>query len=223
MWPMGGQTLDIPRRQGGLAAYFVGETEEATDSEGDWDSVALTARKLAVLTRISSELMEDSVIDLASFLSEEIARSFAEKEDDCLFNGDGTSTYGGIVGLRYRLANDGTAGLHNAALNHDSFIEITAGDLRGLMAKLPKYARRGAKWYVSSTAKELVFGRLMTEAGGNNAADMAAMNAQSFAGYPIVETVHMPSDEGSLSGEIMLMFGNMRQSVAFGDRRRSVV
>ena len=56
--------------------------------------------KLAILARASSELFEDSAPDLGEFLTSEIGYAFATKEDDCGFNGDGTSTYGGMTGLQ---------------------------------------------------------------------------------------------------------------------------
>ena len=88
-----------------------------------WDDVNLVARKLAVLTRMSSELAEDAIIDLAAWLAEEVAYAFAEKEDDCLFNGDGTSTYGGIQGVLNKLS--GKAGAMSATSGVDTFAEVS--------------------------------------------------------------------------------------------------
>ncbi|MCW0295064.1 phage major capsid protein, partial [Klebsiella pneumoniae] len=87
------------------------------------------------------------MIDLASLVADEIALSFAEKEDDCFINGDGTSTYGGIVGILPKLTDGShTAGAITAATDVDTFAEVTAADLASLMGALPSYARRGARW-----------------------------------------------------------------------------
>jgi HK97 family phage major capsid protein len=48
---------------------------------------------------MSTEIAEDAVIAIADWLVGEIAYAFASKEDDCGFNGDGTSTYGGMRGI----------------------------------------------------------------------------------------------------------------------------
>ena len=58
--PMGRDTVNWPRRTGGLTAYFVGENTALTESQVSWDNVNLTAKKLGVLTRFSTELDEDS-------------------------------------------------------------------------------------------------------------------------------------------------------------------
>ena len=100
IYRMASDTLRIPRKNTGLTAYWVGEAAAATESTMGFDSVQLVAHKLTALTTVSNELLEDSVIDLASDVANEIAYQFAYKEDDAGFNGDGTSTYGGIVGLK---------------------------------------------------------------------------------------------------------------------------
>jgi hypothetical protein len=43
--------------------------------------------------------LSDSAADVAQSVASEIADAFAAKEDDCGYNGDGTSGFGGIAGL----------------------------------------------------------------------------------------------------------------------------
>jgi hypothetical protein len=45
-------------------------------------------------------VLEDAIISIADDLAEEIVYAFSLKEDQCGFIGDGTSTYGGIVGCQ---------------------------------------------------------------------------------------------------------------------------
>ena len=96
---MGSDTKVVPRRAGGLTAYFGDESAAMTESNKNWDRVSLLVRKLSCLTRISNELNDDAVIDLARDLAGEIAYAFAYKEDLCGFLGDATSTYGHITGV----------------------------------------------------------------------------------------------------------------------------
>jgi HK97 family phage major capsid protein len=70
------------------------------------DGVQLTAKKLAALVTLSSELDEDAIVEMVDYVANEIAWAMASKEDDCAFNGDGTSTYGGMKGVT-QLALDG--------------------------------------------------------------------------------------------------------------------
>ena len=58
-----------------------------------------------MLTKYSNELNEDAVLNIGDDLAGEIAYAFALKEDQCGFLGDGTSTYGGIVGVTTALRN----------------------------------------------------------------------------------------------------------------------
>jgi hypothetical protein len=99
MVPMASDTRSDPRRTGGLTAYFVAESGAGTASDKSWDRVSLTAKKLMVLARYSSEVNEDAVINMGDDLAGEIAYAFAVKEDNCGFIGDGSSTYGGMQGV----------------------------------------------------------------------------------------------------------------------------
>lgn len=220
--PMARDTLVIPRRTGGLTAYFTSENPSSaiTESDATWDNVSLTAKKLATLTRMSSEIAEDAVINMADWLAREIAYAFATKEDDCGFNGDGTSTYGGIVGVRPKIIDGNhTAGAKDAASGIDTFAEVTATDLATMMAALPKYALRNAKFYCSQPAFSLVFERLVAAAGGNTIDTMAGSVQPRYLGYPVVVSQSMPTSTGDLSDVAMLLFGDLKLAATMGVRR----
>jgi HK97 family phage major capsid protein len=219
--PMSTDHTFVPRRSGGVTAYFIGETTEITASDKSWSQVELTAKKLAAMTRMSTDLSEDAVISVADDLTDEMAYAFAAKEDACGIDGDGTSTYGGMVGLR-PLAVDGAhlgAWITGAAC--DNFTEITAAMLSTMMAALPKYAKKNAKWYCSPTCKASVFDRLATALAGNNTVSIAAGALPRYCGYDIVEMAAMPSVDAAaaLNGLVMLFFGDLRKSSTLGDRR----
>ena len=145
--PMGSDTLNWPRRTGGLTAFFTGENQGVTESQASWDNVNLTAKKCAVLTRMSTEIEQDAVVAIADWLVGEMAYAFASKEDDCGFNGDGTSSYGGMRGTTF-LATDGN---HTASKSAGgaSLTATTLAQLTTLMGILPQYAAPGANWYMS--------------------------------------------------------------------------
>jgi len=224
--PMSSDHSVIPRRSGGVTAYFIGETTAITASDKSWNQVELTAKKLGALTRMSTDLSEDAIINLADDLAQEMAYAFAAKEDACCIDGDGTATYGGMEGIRVRMID----GLHvgsyvDAVAAGDNWSELDAADLLAVMAALPKYARRGAKWHCSPLAKVAVFDRLALALGGMTAADIAAGAASKYGGYPIEEWAAMPTDDSAaaLNLKIMLFFGDMRLSTTLGDRRGIVM
>jgi HK97 family phage major capsid protein len=220
--PMGSNHSNQPKKTGGLTAYPVGENQTITESEQSWGNVEITARKWAVLTRISSELDEDSLISLADDLAMDIALAFATAEDTACIDGDGTSTYHKITGIRPLMIDGSHTGSYvDGSSGNDNWSEITAANLLSIMAAVPKYARLGAKWHCSPYAKVAVFDRLLMAAGGNQNRNLAEGQPATYNGYPIEEWQAMPEDDSSaaLNNKIMFMFGNLSLSSKLGTRR----
>jgi len=215
--PMAGDTLIIPRRTGGLTGYYVGDNTEITASDKGWDNVQLTARKLGVLAKWSSELNEDAVISLADDLASEIAYAFANAEDLAGFIGDGTSTYGGITGLKNALQ----AGSEVTAITgNTAFSTLDLADFESMVGKLPIYAQQNAKWFISKAGWAASMLRLVDAAGGNTIADLSAGATPRFLGYEVVWSQVMNSTlTAQTSTEGLVFFGDLAQAVAFGSRR----
>lgn len=218
--PMGAESVLIPRRTGGVTAYFVGENIEVTASDKSWDQVQLVAKKLGALSKLSTEYAEDATIDVAADLADEMAYAFAVKEDDCWLNGDGTSTYGGIWGLRAKII-DGThtAGAIDGASGHDTFAEMDADDLLNVIGALPVYAENMAKWLVSKRGKTLMMDALTTAAGGNNTVTLSGKPAAAYLGDEIVVSQAMPTVVTDLSDVVMALYGDFAKATTMGDRR----
>lgn len=213
-WPMSGGTLSIPRRTSGVTGHYIAETAELPETEMTLDAVNLVAKKYACMVRWSTELAEDAVIDIAGLFAEEIAREFARAEDAALFNGDGTSTYGGISGILPAIVN--TAGAVTAS--GDALVEVVNYDLAKTMAKLPSWARQGAAWFVSPTASDMIFQRLGGEAGGATMIERGGVLMTAYAGYPIVVVESMTAQD-DMTGQVMALFGRMDKACAMGLRR----
>lgn len=219
--PMTSDVLDIPRKSSRVSASFYGEGVAVSETNAAFDMVKLVAKKLGVISLISSELMEDAIISIADDFANDAALAFATKEDQCAFVGDGTSTYGGIVGLSSAFTST-MAGWVTITSGHDLFSEIDATDLSLVMGKLPAYARQGqggAKWYCSQLAHDQVFQRLAATAGGNTVQSLSGSFGPSYLGYPIVVSQALPAVATTLSGLPMLYFGNLMMSTSLGDRR----
>jgi HK97 family phage major capsid protein len=146
--PMGSDTLNWPRRLTGLTATFTGENTALTESQVSWDNINLTAKKLGVLARMSTEIEQDAVIAIADWLVGEIAYAFAAKEDDCGFNGTGASAYGGIRGTTV-IGVDASHTAGKVASASATFSSIVLKDFTNTMGLLPQYAIGNAKWYMS--------------------------------------------------------------------------
>jgi len=218
--PMSSDIKRMPRRASNLTASFVGEASTASQTNGTFDQINLVAKKSMVLTKFSSELSEDAVVNFADDLAGEMAYAQAKLEDNCAFIGDSTSTYGGITGLATAIAS--TAGISTAAGSH-TFSTIDLADVQAAFAKLPQYAdNTNTKIFCHKAVWNSVFLRLAYVSGGNNAVDLLTGSGQlSFAGYPVVLCQAMNSTTGN--GSIVCHFGDMSQAVYFGDRRQTAV
>lgn len=218
--PMASDTASDPRITGELDAYFVGESAVGTESDFETDRVSLTAKKLMVLVNYSSEVSEDAVISIGDEIARLSARAFAKKEDVCGFNGDGTSTYGGIVGAREKLkGQSGTianiAGLQVGTGN--AYTELVLGDFRGVVARLPEYADQEAKWFVHRQFYWNVMVAALLAGGGVTATEIENARNQIFLGYPVVFAQVMPKAEAN--SQVCALFGDLAMGATLGDRR----
>lgn len=212
---MPSETLLIPRRLGGVTTYYVAESTDATASKVTFDGVQLTARKLVAASIYPVELADSAVINLADYLANEFAYGFAKAEDQAGFIGDGTSTYGGIVGIKNAV---GTAGVFTAATGNVSFETFDLEDYMGCMAKLPQYALAGAKWYISQAGYAASMARLAYAAGGNTVSSVSGGSAMQFLGYPVVISQALNATLGSETSTLKCFFGDLRLSSTVGDR-----
>jgi HK97 family phage major capsid protein len=219
--PMRSDSKFAPRRLTGLTANFVGENPASiAESSMSWDAVRLVAKKIAILTKISAELEEDSAFDVGLIFLQEVGYAFASKEDNCGFYGDGTSAYGGIKGV-FPLLTDGA---HDAskfvATGNATFNLLTTTDLSNLMSIVPAVAVPGARWFVSQRGYALAFCRLAGAAGGiSTQYDADGVLRPFFMGFPVMLTQVMPQATTSLTGQVMVGFGDLSLAATLGDRR----
>lgn len=218
--PMGSDTTIVPRRASGLTTYYLGENEEVTASDKGWNSVELHARKLAVLSKYSSELAEDSITSIADDLAQEIAYAMALAEDQALFLGNGTSTYGGISGLITECAT-ATATVVTAPTADIAYSDLEFGVFEAMIGKLPEFPGIRPEWYIHKSAYAASMLRLIDAAGGNTIAILeGGPSMREFLGYPVNFVQIMNStltDQASTNG--LVYFGDLRLATTLGDRR----
>lgn len=220
--PMASDQKQIPRRTGGLTAYFFNDDDGTgiTASDKGWDLVTLSAKKLGVLSRVSKDLVEDAIIDVVDDLAQEMAYAFAVKEDNCGINGDGTSTYGGIVGFRPAFVTTAYASRITTTTAHDTFAEIDATDLTTTMGGVAAFGKPGAKWLMSETGKAIMIDRLKAAAGGNDIITLGGMPMPAYLGYAIETSEAMPSDAAAdYTNLVMVLFGRYDLAASMGTRR----
>lgn len=222
--PMSSDTLRVPRRSAGLTANFVGEATTGTESTQTFESILMVARKLMVLTTVSNELSEDSFVNLADDVAGEIAYALAKKEDECGFNGTGSSAFGGINGIVTQIEAGTTAVMYHDAALSSGFGDLTLDNIGAFMGLLPAYADTpNAKFYMHKAAWHGMFEAALTSAGGTSAREIkdGYRGQPTLFGYPVEFTQVMRSAYSA--NKIGALFGDLSLAASFGDRRQTEV
>lgn len=223
IYPMSGDTATIPRANGGLTATYTDEAGALTETTQAWDNVKLTARKLGILNKMSTEIAEDAVINLADWIAMKSAEAFAKAEDDAGFKGDGTTTYGTITGLEVKIIDGNhAAGAVDITSGHDELTDVDATDIGLAMGAIPEYAAPNAKFYCNRIANALVFQRLTSAAGGQTMQMMEDGKwVRSYLGHEIVVTQSMTAATGAaaMNDKVIFLFGDLSLAATMGTRR----
>lgn len=215
--PMGADIIRIPRLLSDVTAYWTGEGAEITASDAVLGEAELMARKLSALTKVSSELDEDAVIDIGDMITQSMAYAMADKIDEAGFNGDGTSTYGGVLGLKNALD---TGAIQTAATGNDAANNLDLLDWELAVGKLAQYPGANPRWFMHSAVYYASAYALMNAAGGNTNVTLSnGVSSPMFLGYPVSFVQVMPSTTTTLASTILAYFGDLRLGAAYGVRR----
>jgi HK97 family phage major capsid protein len=215
--PMGADIIRIPRLLSDVTAYWTGEGAEITASDAVLGEAELMARKLSALTKVSSELDEDAVIDIGDMITQSMAYAMADKIDEAAFNGDGTSTYGSVLGLKNALAS---GAIHDALAGNVGASTLDLEDFEAVLGKYPQYPGASPRWFMNSAVYYASAFNLMNAAGGNTNVTLAnGVTMPMFLGFPVTFTQVLPSTTGSSINTILAYFGDLRLGAAYGVRR----
>lgn len=172
-----GEDLTIPTESTRPAATAIAEATEITALDPTFSSIVLKAQKVAVLTKVSKELLVDSGISLESYLGQMMGTSLGIKINNLLTLGTGggaqpngivTAAGSGITG------GTGTSGAFTA----DNLIDL-AHSVDGA------YVRRGGGWMMRRATIGAV--RKLKDTAGNYLFVPAATvgSPDTLLGYPI--------------------------------------
>lgn len=226
---MSSDTLHTPKRSTGLTAYFVNQSAAGTESNMSWEDVQLVAKDLMILSRMSNQLSMDAVISIGDTLAGEIAYAFALKEDQCAFTGDGTSTYGGIRGVRHLLDSVDGAGTNSAGLKiqgtSNTWSAQVMGDFQAVIGKLPQYADTpNTTWVCHKAYYAETMLRLLIASGGTQMSEAQIGDRRPrpmFLGYPVEFSQVFPSVTAT-SG-VTCVLGDFSLGAIFGDRQQTSI
>ncbi len=205
---MGATTWQVPKITGHSVVYYPAEAAAITESDLTFSQITLTAKKMAGLVKMSSEIAEDSIISMLDTVVDDLAWGFSKAEDDNLFTG-GSIYAGGIEGDA-NVADANVASVGALALTDLTAMVVASGQERGL----------NPKFYMNPTLWNGQVRDLLNAAGGNASADVAAGVQRSLFGYEVVLCNAVPGASSSTSGDLLAVFGDLGVSHYFGDRRQ---
>lgn len=229
--PMTSDLLTIPRYHQMPTAYWQSENSAITESSSQsLNNIQITAQTLAVLLYWSNQLGEDALVNLGDYFAGLAAQQMAYKEDAAAFLGDGTSTYGNVVGLKTafsKVANN--PGVYTATSGSaSSWAAITKADITGWIGKLRVYPGAQNKIYCSSAFYSQVLLNLMLSGGGNTfqtieagVGDSMSQYKRMFMGYEVVVTEVMPFS--ATGADAVAYFGDLSKAAMLGERRATTV
>lgn len=218
--PMASGTKDSPRWTGAMTAYWVAEGAAPAESNPAWDMIGLVAKELKALSKMTRVLDEDSVVDLGDKITLALAEAFTYAEDNAGFNGDGTSTYGGITGLVTKILA-AAAAYKQAAAGNVSDVTLDLDDFNACVAQLPNWPNFSPVWFMHKTVWANSAQRLQMAAGGVVPADIQAGARPMLLGYPVVFVNVM--DPTPTVNEIAAILGDLRLVSKLGNRRGRTV
>ena len=224
--PMTSDTKMSPRWAGRMVAYWVGEGGKPTEVDPRFNQIQLVAKNLSAMTKISNQLDEDSLVDLGEKVADMAALAFAEAEDQAGFNGDGTSTYGGVTGLVQNLLKTANAAsLVTAAATHVTVPQLTIADYQKVLGYFPEYPNAEPKWFCHKTVWANSMVPLQLAGGGNRVDQIAQGGQREFLGYPVEIVQVLPTlsnysgSSSTTSYTLPVIFGDVSLAAKLGDRR----
>jgi HK97 family phage major capsid protein len=222
---MSSDTLWIPKNSASTTAYWVGESTAITQSQPTFDRVQVLAKKLGILTAVTSEVNEDSIIEIGTALAQDMAWKFAQEEDRVFMLGAAANAADGNIDgfITANLAVASNAGTVAAATGTvANYNATTLANFRTMVGKLPLYADNAdAKWYMSKAFFNDVVCNRLDALSGNAALDL--MNFQNgrptLYGYPIEFSQHLASTAAGTVNTHLCALANLKTGTVLGDRR----
>lgn len=229
IYPMSADTLNVPNASASTTVYYPGENTAITASDLTFAQVSLVAKKMAVLTQVSKELAEDSIIDFGATLARDFAYVLAKEEDRVVFNSSYPSTAdsSGLKGIP-RVLTDLASGAYadyakaggivvgtSTGANWSAF---TLANLQTMVGRLPQYCDNPA-WFMHKNFFYNGIADKLAALSGNNieAIQNAYGPSPMLFGLPVYFVQNMQSSVAI--DTCVAIVGDLSKGVAFGDRR----
>lgn len=194
------------------------ETSARIDTDGpQFTKVKIPAHEIYARLTITQRLIDDSSVDLESWINAHITRHMAQKETDAFLNGDGTNKPKGIlscIGVGADKISALTTG-RNGGFKDDSGSDA----LLNLMGNLKTPYLQGACWIMSRSAEIAI--RKLKDPNQMHFIWQAPQGNDTQAklfGYPVYITDYMPALTAE-KNRYSVLFGNFKEGYQITDRQ----
>ena len=193
----GGENLQIPSQAGWSTAAITGEGTAISESDPTFNSfITLGAYKYSFLLQLSRELIEDSGVDILSFIATQTGNAIGYAVNAALTTGSGTNQPNGIVTAAASAVTGTTSG---PTFSADDLVTL-AYSLDGAARRLP-----GVGWMMN-TASLGVVRKLKDNSGRYIFEPSLADGNDRVLNYPVFENPAMASNASATKSVI---FGHL--------------
>ena len=191
-----GEDIKVPVEASRPAATAIAEATSITALDPTFSNITLKSQKVAVLTKVSRELLTDSGIDIVSYLASSLGKSVGIKANNLLTVGTGTVEAKGVVTAAGSGVVGGTA--VGGAFTADNLIDLAH-------SVDSDYVRQGAGFMMKRSSLGALR-KLKDTAGQYLYVPAAAVGTpDSFAGFPVYENPDMAT---IATGAKSVLFGH---------------
>lgn len=201
-----------PVSKGGAAAGWVAETDARPETDSpEIDLLEFPAAEIYAMPAATQQLLDDAMVDIDQWLSDEVRDVFAAQESAAFISGDGIGKPRGL--LSYTVVAEGLQAwgeMGYVATGADgAFAADNPADALIDLIYAPKNAYRSQGRFVMNR-RTVSAVRRFKDADGNYLwqPSLSASGGASLLGYPVSEAEDMPD------------IGASSLSIAFGDFRR---
>lgn len=207
---VGSNKLFLPVRTTAPTSGWVTEVGSRSSSEPVFSQVEIDIYEQAVVVPISAQLLEDSFVDLQSFVAKDIALQFARLENNAFLLGDGS---GKPTGLLH------TPGNYTAVTADPSGSDILSAVIKAFYALPAAYALNGA-WLMNRTMQGVI--RNAADANGNRntlwSDSLANGTPAALLGRPVYDAPDMDSLPTATGTKYPIAFGDVSSAYTIADR-----
>ena len=191
-----------------------GRTETGTPQLAKW---RIPVHEMYAFPFATQKLLDDSMLDLESWLAAKVADKFSRTENAAFVNGDGVNKPRGFLTYADGTNIPGTIERYKTGVNGGFDATGLGGDiLLDVIYGIKQSYRSGSRWFMPRSVTAAV--RKLKDADGQYLwqPGIAAGQPASLLGYSVVEFEDMPD---LATGSLSIGFGNMSEAYQIVDRQ----